>query len=102
LDARNVVADDKVCYVGSRRTKPDMKIELYKDAALARDLPEHGLRRGDILKVVDHHIAADGTEGYSAEIINATGETLDVVTIPEDALQSLRDNEILCARTFSK
>lgn len=79
-----------------------MKIELYKDAALARDLPEHHLRRGDIVKIVDSHVAPDGTEGYSAEILNALGETLDVITVSEEALQPLRDDEILCARTFSK
>ena len=79
-----------------------MKIELYKDAALARDLPEHALRRGDVVKVVDHHVAADGTEGYSVEVLNALGETLDVITVSEKALQPLRDDEILCARTFSK
>jgi len=79
-----------------------MKIELYKDAALARDLPEHGLRRGDIVKVVDHHRAPDGAEGYSVEILNVLGETLDVIAVDEKAVQPLRDDEILCARTFSK
>ncbi len=31
-----------------------MRFELYTDA-LARNLPEHRLRRGDVVKVVDHH-----------------------------------------------
>jgi len=79
-----------------------MKITLYQDAALSGDLPEHGLRRGDIVKVVDHHIAPDGTQGYSVEILNALGETLDVITVGEEAVKPLRDDEILCARTFSK
>ncbi len=35
-----------------------MRFELYTDAALARDIPEHGLCRGDVVKIVDHHQSA--------------------------------------------
>ena len=31
-----------------------MKFELYTDGALTCDLPAHRLRRGDIVKLVDH------------------------------------------------
>ena len=75
-----------------------MKFELYTDAALARDVPEHRLRRGDIVKPVDHHIAPDGTEGYSIEVFNAVGDTIAVTTVPVSALETLREDEILCAR----
>ena len=75
-----------------------MKFELYTDAALACDLPEHRLRRGDIVKLVDHHIAPDGTEGYSIEVFNAVGDTIAVTTVPVSALEALREDEILCAR----
>ncbi len=77
-----------------------MKFELYKDAALTRDLPEVRLRRGDIVKLVEHHTARDGEEGYSAEVFNAIGETLTVITVPESALQPLREDEICCVRTL--
>lgn len=77
-----------------------MSLELYKDATLRRDFPEHRLRRGDLVKLVDRHIASDGTIGYSAEVMNALGDTLEVITIPEHALEPLRENEILCARTL--
>ena len=40
------------------------KLELYTDAMLTCDVPEHRLRRGDIVKLVEQHIAPDGTEGY--------------------------------------
>jgi len=75
-----------------------MKFELYTDAALTCDLPEHRLRRGDIVKLVDHHIAPDGTEGYSIEVFNAVGDTIAVTTVPASALETLREDEILCAR----
>jgi hypothetical protein len=75
-----------------------MKFELYKDAVLMADLPEHRLRRGDLVRLVEHHIAPDGTEGYSAEVFNALGDTLAVIAVPESNLKPLREDEILCAR----
>ena len=38
-----------------------MKFELYTDVALSCDVPKHRLRCGDIVKLVDHHVAPDGT-----------------------------------------
>ena len=77
-----------------------MKFELYTDVALTCDLPEHRLRRGDIVKLVDHHVAADGTEGYSIEVFNAVGDTITVTAAPTSALEVLREDEVLCARTL--
>src|ERR1039458_8109750 len=75
-----------------------MKFELYKDVVLAQDLPEHRLKRGDIVKPVEHHLAPDGTEGYSAEVFNALGDTLPVVPVPAPALDPPRQDEALAAR----
>ena len=63
-----------------RQAEDRMKCDLYTDVALKCDVPEHRLRRGDIVKLVDHHMASDGTEGYSIE--------------------ALRQDEVLCARTL--
>ena len=78
-----------------------MKFELYKDAVLTCDVPEHRLKRGDIVRLVDHHVARDGSEGYSVEVFNAVGETIAVTAVPEAALESLREDEILCARVLA-
>jgi hypothetical protein len=78
-----------------------MKFELYTDAVLTCDVPEHRLKRGDIVKLVDHHVARDGSEGYSIEVFNAVGETIAVTAVPETALESLREDEILCARVLA-
>jgi hypothetical protein len=78
-----------------------MKFELYRDVALACDLPEHRLKRGDIVRPVDHHIARDGAEGYSIEVFNAMGETIAVTAVPVTALESLREDEVLCARALA-
>ena len=75
-----------------------MKFVLYTDAALACDVPEHRLRRGDLVKLVEHHVAPDSTQGYSIEVFNALGETIAVTSVPESALELLRQDEVLCAR----
>lgn len=75
-----------------------MKFELYADVALTCDLPEHRLRRGDIVKLSDHHIAPDGTEGYSIEVFNAVGDTIAVPAVSATALEALRQDEMLCGR----
>ncbi len=77
-----------------------MKFELYTDVALTCDLPAHRLRCGDIVKVVERHAAPDGTEGYSVEVFNAVGDTIAVTTVPASALEALRDDEVLNARTL--
>ncbi len=77
-----------------------MKFELYKVVVLARDVPEERLKPGDIVKLVEHHVARDGEDGYSAEVINAVGDTLAVITVPESALEPLREVEVCCVRSL--
>ena len=78
-----------------------MKYELYKDMALTRDLPAERLKRGDIVKLVEHHPVLNGEDGYSAEVFNAVGDTLAVITVPESALEALRGDEVCCVRSFA-
>jgi hypothetical protein len=79
-----------------------MRFEPYSDVALTRDMPELALRRGDLVKVVDHHVAPDGEEGYSIEVFNAVGETIAVTTVPVSALEALREDEVLSVRTLAR
>ena len=78
-----------------------MKFELYKDVVLTRDVPEERLKRGDIVKLVEHLVARDGQDGYSAEVFNALGDTLTVITVPESDLEPLREDEVLHARPLA-
>jgi hypothetical protein len=78
-----------------------MTLKLYSEAVLTRDLSTHRLRRGDVVKVVDHHVAPNGTEGYSIEVFNAVGDTIAVTTVPADHLEPLREDEVLCARLLA-
>jgi uncharacterized protein DUF4926 len=79
-----------------------MKFPLFKEVALARDIPEEGLKKGDIAMVVDHHPASGREDGYSLEVFNALGETIVVTVVPESALESLQANQVLSARPLVK
>jgi hypothetical protein len=79
-----------------------MKYALYTRMALSVDLPEHGLRRGDVATLVEHHPGRPGQEdGYSAELFNALGDTIAVITVAESVLEPLREDEVCCVRTIS-
>src|SRR5436190_24370112 len=84
------------CVSNSVLSDRKMKFELYKDAVLTCDVPEHWLKRGDIVKLVDHHVARGGSEGYSIEVFNAVGKTSLSPPFPKP-LSNLCANEILCA-----
>ena len=81
-----------------------MKFQLYKQVALARDIPEDGLRRGDIATVVDHHPTPKpgGEEGYSLEVFNAVGDTIVVTVVPESAIEALREDQVFSVRPLAE
>jgi hypothetical protein len=76
-----------------------MKYDLFIRVALAEDLPERGLRRGDVATVVEHHSGRPGQEpGYTLEVFNAVGESVDVVTVRESQIEPLTARELLTVR----
>ena len=81
-----------------------MAFESYKQVALARDIPEDGLRKGDIATVVDRHPSSepDGEEGYSLEVFNALGETILVTVVPASAIEPLREDQLFSVRLLAK
>ena len=78
-----------------------MTLELYNDAVLTRDIPAHGLRRGDVVRVVDSHSLADGESAYSIEVFNAVGETIAVTSVNATDLEPLLANEVFSVRKLS-
>jgi hypothetical protein len=64
------------------------EFELYKDAILTVDLPDEGLRAGDVGTIVERHEAPGVAEiGYSVEFFDMTGRTVAVVTVPASQLR---------------
>jgi hypothetical protein len=79
-----------------------MMMELYQEVALTRDLPEYGLRSGDVAVLVDFvpH-PTNGEEGCVLEVFNAIGESLAVIAVPISAVEILRPDEILSVRSLA-
>ena len=58
-----------------------MKIALFNEVSLARDMSELGLFQGDVATVVDHlpsTAASGGEEGSLLEVFNAVDESIAV------------------------
>ncbi len=78
-----------------------MKITLFSEVALTRNMPELGLFQGDVATVVDHlpsTSASGGEEGYALEVFNAVGESIAVVAVPCSTVEPLRSNQVLATR----
>ncbi len=79
-----------------------MKIELYEQVSLRRDLPEYGLKQGDVATLVEYvPNPLDGEEGCILEVFNAVGESISVVVVPVSTIEPLRADEILSVRSFA-
>jgi hypothetical protein len=76
-----------------------MSLNMLERAVLTEDLPESGLRAGDIGVVVEHYPANGETpEGYELEFLSARGDTIAVVSVPASAVRGARDREVLAVR----
>ncbi len=79
-----------------------MKLDLFKRVALKIDIPDQGLRRGDVATIVEHLPAKDGESGYALEVFNAIGETIAVIMVPESAVEPLTADKIPSVRPLAK
>ena len=80
-----------------------MTVELYQEVALTRDLPEHGLKAGDIAMLVDFvpH-PSNGEEGCVLEVFNAIGESFITIAVPISTVEALRSDEVLSVHLLEK
>jgi hypothetical protein len=79
-----------------------MKLELYQEVVVTRDIPEENLYQGDVATLVDYvpH-PASGEEGAVLEIFNAIGESIGVATVPASAVAPLRADQMPTVRSLS-
>ena len=70
-------------------------IKELDTVVLSRDIPEHGLKQGDIGAVV--HIYR-GREAFEVEFITGQGDTVAVVTLETWDIRLMQDREILHVR----
>ena len=79
-----------------------MTLALYQRIVLTRDIPEEGLRAGDVGVIVEHYPArANVPEGYELEVFAATGQTIAVVSVPADAIREATEHEVLSVRELA-
>src|SRR2546422_4877034 len=79
-----------------------MPLQLYDRVALRASVPEHALRVGDVATLVDFvDHPSSGPRGCVLELFNALGESIGVVTVPEDAVEPLRADEVLSVRPLA-
>jgi uncharacterized protein DUF4926 len=72
-----------------------MTFSLLDTVVLNRDLPEHGLRAGDVGAVVELY----GPDGIEVEFVRASGQTKALVTLKSSDVRSVDDNDMLTVRT---
>jgi len=73
-------------------------IRELENIVLARDVPENGLREGDIGAVV--HCYRDG-KAFEVEFVTADGRTVALLTLEPEAIRPIRSGEILHVRELA-
>ena len=79
-----------------------MRLDLFKKVALKIDIPDQGLRKGDVATIVEHLPVKNGEDGYALEVFNAVGESIAVLTVPESAVEPLTADKIPSVRPLAK
>ena len=64
-----------------------MDFSLYTDVILVQDVPEEGVKAGDIGTVVERHDVVGRETGYSVEFFDMLGNTVAVATVLGSALR---------------
>ena len=70
---------------------------LLDVVVLARDLPDQGLRRGDLGTVVELHSPA----AFIVEFVAASGSTQALVTLAPADLRPVADDDLVAVRPVS-
>ncbi|MEM1867391.1 MAG: DUF4926 domain-containing protein [Thermosphaera sp.] len=75
-----------------------MKFQLLETVVLLRDMPEHGLRTGDLGVVVEVY----GPEGLEVEFVPASGRAQAVVTLSPKDVRKLSPEDMFAVRPLQK
>jgi hypothetical protein len=75
-----------------------MKFKELDTVVLDRDVPEHGLRRGDLGAVVQTY----EPESLEVEFVTASGRTQALVTLKEHDVRGVGDKDLISVRTVDR
>ena len=73
-------------------------IQELDTVVLNRDIPAHGLRKGDVGAVVHSYV---DHKAFEVEFVTAEGKTVAVLTLTERDIRPMRPSEILHARELA-
>jgi hypothetical protein len=75
-----------------------MRFKVLDTVVLATDLPEHGLRQGDLGAVVEVY----EPDGLEVEFVTASGKTEALVTLDVGSVRPVVDNDLVAVRPYSR
>jgi hypothetical protein len=75
-----------------------MKFKVLDTVVLRRDLPEHGLREGDLGAVVEVY----EPDGIEVEFVTASGRTEALLTLKDSDVRVVSDTDLVAVRPFRK
>lgn len=75
-----------------------MKFEKIEIVVLAHDIPEHGLRAGDLGTVVENYPGG----GVEVEFVRGSGVTQALLTLSERDLRKIDSHDLLTTRRLAE
>ena len=72
-----------------------MRHRVLDTVVLERDIPEHGLRRGDLGAVVEVY----DPDGLEVEFVTASGRTAALFTLTTRDVRAVADDDLVSVRT---
>lgn len=75
-----------------------MTFAALDTVVLVRDLPEHGLKAGDLGAVVEVY----PQDGLEVEFVTASGRTTALVTLRFTDVRPISDSDVVAVRSFSR
>lgn len=75
-----------------------MRFAVLDTVVLERDVPEHGLRRGDLGAVVEVY----DPDGLEVEFVRVSGKTQALVELTTRDVRAIRDEDLVAVRSIER
>jgi hypothetical protein len=75
-----------------------MTYSVLDTVVLDRDLPEHGLKRGDLGAIVEIY----EPDGFEVEFVTASGRTGALLTLTRSDVRQVADADLIAVRPFAR
>ena len=74
-----------------------MKYKLLDTVVLDRDLPQHGLRAGDLGAIVE----VNEPDGLEVEFVTASGRTQVLITLNVNDVRPVQESDLVAVRSVA-